>query len=215
MTTLVGMDDLVVDDIVGDRQQGADEDAVAFGAFGQPGVAVRRRRQLLGIEAALGAGRHDHRVLDQLRLHQAEDLGAEIVAPVGPAQAAAGDRAAAQVDALDARANRPRSRATAPAPGRPGTSARIELEGERLGGRPARRRWCAAIASTTRAEQPQDAVVVDRRDLGEARRRIARRRPATLASRGRLRARDRGSASNRSISARGRLPARGAARRPR
>jgi hypothetical protein len=61
-------------------------------------------RQLLGIEAALGAGRHDHRVLDQLRLHQAEDLGAEIVAPVGPAQAAAGDRAAAQVDALDARA---------------------------------------------------------------------------------------------------------------
>ena len=42
MTTLGGMDDLVLDEIVGDRQQGADEDAVAFGAFGEPGVAVGR-----------------------------------------------------------------------------------------------------------------------------------------------------------------------------
>ena len=84
-------------------------------------------RQLLGIEAALGAGRDDHRILDHLRLHQAEDLGAEIVAPVGPAEAAAGDRAAAQVDALDARLNRPRSRATAPARGRPGTSDELIL----------------------------------------------------------------------------------------
>jgi hypothetical protein len=81
----------------------ADEDAVAFGPFGQPRVAVRRRRQLLGIEAALGAGRHDHGILHHLRLHQAQDFGAEIVAPVGPAQAAAGDRPAAQMDALDAR----------------------------------------------------------------------------------------------------------------
>ena len=113
---IVGMDDLVVDDIVGDRQQRADEDAVAFGALGEPGVAVGRRiGQLLGIEAALGAGRDDHRILDHLRLHQAEDFGAEIVAPVGPAQAAAGDRPAAQMDALDARANRPRFRARAPA----------------------------------------------------------------------------------------------------
>ena len=98
-----GWTTLPLDDIVGDREQGADEDAVALGAFGEPGVAVGGGRQLLGIEAALGAGRHDHRILDHLRLHQAEDLGAEIVAPVGPAQAAAGDRAAAQVDALDPR----------------------------------------------------------------------------------------------------------------
>src|SRR5688572_22544215 len=80
----LGMDDPVADDIVGDREQGADEDAIGFGAFRHPGVAIRRRRQLLGIEAALGAGRHDHRVLDHLRLHQPEYLGAEIIAPVGP-----------------------------------------------------------------------------------------------------------------------------------
>src|SRR6185436_11257325 len=55
-------------------------------------------------EAALGADRHDDRVLYHLRLHQAEDLGAEILAPVGPADAAARDAAAAQMHALHARA---------------------------------------------------------------------------------------------------------------
>ncbi len=37
-------------------------------------------RHAFGIEAALGAHRHDHRILDLLRLHQAQDLGAEILA---------------------------------------------------------------------------------------------------------------------------------------
>ena len=95
------MDHLVLDQIVGDREQGADEDAVAFRSFREPGVAVRRGGKLLGIEAALGSGRNDHRVLDHLGLHQPEHLGAEIVAPVRPAKAAAGDRPATQVDALD------------------------------------------------------------------------------------------------------------------
>ena len=66
-------------------------------------------------EAALGADRDDHRVLDHLRLHQAEDLGAEVLAPVRPADAAARDLAAAQVDALHAPANRRRSRPSAAA----------------------------------------------------------------------------------------------------
>ena len=159
------MDDLVVDEVVGDRQQRADEDPVAFGAFGEPRVAVGHRRQLLGIEAALGAGRNDHRVLDQLRLHQAEDLGAEIVAPVGPAKAAAGDRAAAQVDALDARAVDPDL-----APRHRRRKARdqrgIDLEGERFLGR--RGEGVGAHDRfDQRAQPPQDAVVVDRADLGE------------------------------------------------
>ena len=63
----------------------------------------RRVGQLLAEEAALGADRHDHGVLHHLRLDQAEHLGAEVVAPVGPAQAAARDRAEPQVHALDPR----------------------------------------------------------------------------------------------------------------
>ena len=48
--------------------------------------------------------RDDDRVLDHLGLHQAEHLGAEVLAPVRPADAAAGDHPAAQVDALHLRA---------------------------------------------------------------------------------------------------------------
>ena len=55
----------------------------------------------LSDEAALGADRHDDGVLHHLRLHQAQHLGAEVLAPVGPAHAAARDLAAAQVHALD------------------------------------------------------------------------------------------------------------------
>src|SRR3546814_6676022 len=79
------MHDLAANDIVGDRQQRADEDAIAFLPLGEPCVAVERRiGQRLRIEAALRAGRHDDGILDPLRLHQAEDFGAEVVAPVGP-----------------------------------------------------------------------------------------------------------------------------------
>ena len=55
---------------------------------------------LLGIEAALGAHRHDHGVLDLLRLDQAQNFGAEILAPVGPADAAARHLAEAQMHAF-------------------------------------------------------------------------------------------------------------------
>src|SRR6202020_2374389 len=54
-------------------------------------------------EAALCADRHDHRILHVLRLDQPQDLRAEILRPVGPANAAARDLAEAQMDALDAR----------------------------------------------------------------------------------------------------------------
>ena len=46
---------------------------------------------------------HDDGVLHRLRLDQAEDLGAEVLAAVRPPQAAAGDEPEPQVHALDAR----------------------------------------------------------------------------------------------------------------
>ena len=91
-------------DVVGDVEQPGDERLVRRDALGQPGVPVDRRvGQLLGVEAALRADRHDHRVLHHLRLHQTEHLGAEVLAPVRPAQTAARDRAEAQVHAFDPR----------------------------------------------------------------------------------------------------------------
>ncbi len=58
-------------DVVGEIEQAADEGAVALDHLGLPGVAIVAGRQPLGDEAALGAHRHDHRVLHHLRLHQA------------------------------------------------------------------------------------------------------------------------------------------------
>ena len=57
-------------------------------------------RRALQHEPALAAVRHDHGVLDHLGLHQPEHLGAVVLAPVRPADAAARDEAATQVDAL-------------------------------------------------------------------------------------------------------------------
>ena len=89
--------DLAVDQVVGDVQQRADVGLVLALDLGLELLAVGR--DALDDEAALGAGGHDHGVLGQLRPHQAVDLGA-VVHPVAPADPAAGDLAAAQVDAL-------------------------------------------------------------------------------------------------------------------
>ena len=161
----VRMHHRAVDDIVGDRQQRADEDAVAFGAFGQPRIAIAGGRQRLRIEAALRAGGHDHRVLHHLCLHQPQDFGAEIVAPVGPAQAPARDRPAAQVDALDPRRIDP-DLAPRHGRGQAGDQPAVQLERQRLVGRGgkgvgAQRRLDHA------AQAAQDAVVVDRGHRGE------------------------------------------------
>ncbi len=117
--------------IVGDRQQRADIDAIGLGAFRQPRIAVRRRRQQLGIETALGTGWHDHGILHLLRLHQAQHFGAEVVAPVRPAQAATRNRPAAQVDALHARGEHP-DLAIGDWVGQSGHGGGIDLEGHRL-----------------------------------------------------------------------------------
>ena len=100
---VLGRDHAVVAEIVGDVEQRRDEELVGGGALGLDLLAGAALRHQLRHEAALGADRHDDRVLDLLRLHQPEDLGAEILRPVGPADAAARDLAEAQVHALDPR----------------------------------------------------------------------------------------------------------------
>ena len=116
--------DHAVDEVVGDVEQRHDELAVGGLALGEPGVAVERRvGEPLRVEAALGADRHDHRVLDLLRLDQAEHLGAEVLLPVAPAQAAAGHGAEPQVHALDAGRVHPDLELRAWAAGGPGSTA--------------------------------------------------------------------------------------------
>ena len=91
--------DPAVDHVVGDVEQPADERPVAGRDLGVQRVPARGWR--LHDEPALGADRHDDGVLDGLRLGEPEDLGAEVLRPVRPAQPAAGDGAAPQVHALD------------------------------------------------------------------------------------------------------------------
>ena len=87
-------------DVVGHVEHGRDERLVAGQHLGLVRLAVGRVGQPLAHEAALGAGRDDDRVLDLLRLDQAEHLGAEVLEPVRPAQPAARHPAEAQVHRL-------------------------------------------------------------------------------------------------------------------
>ena len=87
--------DLPTDQVVGHVEQGGDELLVADHRL------VPVARLLLEHEAALGADRHDHRVLHHLRLDQAEHLGTEVLPPVRPAQPAPGHRPEPQVYALE------------------------------------------------------------------------------------------------------------------
>ena len=140
--------------VVGDVEQAADQRLVAVDALGLDLLARAAAPlcvdwRLLDVEAALGADRHDDGVLHHLGLHQAQDLGAEILAPVGPADAAARHPAAAQMDALHARAvdedfdQRPGRRQLV-------EGAAVDLEGDPFLGprRPARSAssWCAACS---------------------------------------------------------------------
>ena len=93
--------DLAVDDVVGHVEQPADERLIARDDLALDRVAIARRQRLAD-EPALRAVRHDHGVLDLLRLHQAEHLGAEVLAPIGPANAAARDLRRAQVHGFHA-----------------------------------------------------------------------------------------------------------------
>ena len=83
--------------IVGHIQKRVDEGLVGCDACFHELFAGGVGGHQLGKEAALGAHRHDHRILDLLRLDQAQDFGAEILRPVAPAQAAACDASEAQM----------------------------------------------------------------------------------------------------------------------
>ncbi len=89
-------DDLAIDEVVGELQQAADERLVR-------GLRVAA----LHVEPALGPDGDDDRVLHRLRLHEPEHLGAEVFAPVRPADAATGDVTRTQVDSFDRRRSDP------------------------------------------------------------------------------------------------------------
>ncbi len=91
-------------DIVGEVQEPADEDPVAFD--GLVGKAAGCGRRLLDDKAALGPDRDDDRVLDRLGLHQPENFGAKILSAIGPADAAARHPAGPHMHGFDPRARR-------------------------------------------------------------------------------------------------------------
>ncbi len=164
--------DIAGDHVVGDVEQRRDERLVAGDALGQPGVPVHGRvRELLGDEAALGADGHDDGVLHHLRLHQAEDLGPEVLPPVGPAQTTARDLAEAQMHTLDPRRVHPdlvrRTRR-----GQVRDGLRVELHGDvvvRLAARGLLEEVRPQGRLDHREEGPQDAVLVEGRDLVQRR----------------------------------------------
>ena len=160
--------------VVGDVEHAADQGLVAGDALGLDLLARAVHRRLLHVEAALGADRNDHRVLHHLRLHQRQNLGAEILAPVRPADAAARHASTAQVDAFHARAvdedldQRTWRRQVV-------DGAAIDLEGDPLLLLPV---IGAQGAGHGIQEPAQDTVFVERGDLLEVGREIDWRCPA-------------------------------------
>src|SRR5262245_158480 len=89
--------------IIGDVEQCRDKQLVSCNSFRLHDVTRRTLWHQLGHEAALGADWYNDRILDLLRLHEAENFGAKILRPVGPADAATGDLAKTHVHAFNAR----------------------------------------------------------------------------------------------------------------
>ncbi len=88
-----------VDPVVHERQQRPHELRVT--GPGQRGQLVGVRRWTPQDEAALGAVRHDDGVLDPLGLHQAENLGAQVLLAVGPPDAAPGQPRPAKMQRVE------------------------------------------------------------------------------------------------------------------
>ncbi len=91
---------LVADPIVGQVEQAAHQRPV--GCFGQGGAFLAAAVGGLDHESPLGADGNNQGILGHLGLHQPQDLGAEIVWTVRPADPAPGHLAAAQVNPLHA-----------------------------------------------------------------------------------------------------------------
>ena len=93
-----GMHHQAVHKVVGDIQQTAHErDVLLRDLLAQ---CLRRRGAAPQDEPALGPIRNDDRVLDLLGLHESQHLGPVILLAIGPADPAARDQSAAQVDRL-------------------------------------------------------------------------------------------------------------------
>ena len=118
---------LVVDDVVGHVEHRRDERLVAGQHLGLVRLTVGGVGQALAHEAALGPGGDDDRVLDLLRLDQAEHLGAEVLEPVRPAQPAARHPAETQVHRFQP-GRVDEDLELGPRRGEPGHAARVELE---------------------------------------------------------------------------------------
>ena len=129
----------VRDQVVGQVEKATDQRAVTRDDLGLLRLPIGQvGRRPLHHEAALGADRHDHRVLHCLRLRQPEHLGAEVLAPIGVSDATARDRTEPQMHALDARRIRRRSRTTAAArAGRPPRASRASTRGSPSASHPA------------------------------------------------------------------------------
>jgi hypothetical protein len=95
-----GVHDGAVGEIVGDVEQAGDDRPVGRGDPLLRRRPVQPAQVRADDEGARGPGGHDDRVLHQLRLEQAEHLGAEVLGPVGPADATARHGGAAQAQAL-------------------------------------------------------------------------------------------------------------------
>ena len=93
----LGRNDLSVLQVVGNGQRGGNEPAVGVDAGIRVGAAF-------GHKAAFRTVRHDHGVLDNLCLNQPKHLGPVVLLPIGPANAAPGHLAGAQVHPLEVRA---------------------------------------------------------------------------------------------------------------
>ncbi len=159
---ITGRHQILALEIVGDVEHAVDEASVAVHDLGHHRVAVTAFGQLLGHETALGTDRHDHRVLDVLGAHQAQDLRAEVLAPVRPAQAAARHLPAAQVDPLDPRRVDP-DLAVGSRLRQVGYSRRVELDAEVIvvfAARVALEGVGAQDGADQVAEAAQDAVLV-------------------------------------------------------
>src|SRR5690349_9280075 len=90
-------------DIVGNVEQRGNKRFIGRDAFALDSFAATAERQAFGHKTAFGTDRHDDRVLDVLRLDQAKHLSAEILRPIRPAYAAAGDFAKAQMHGFEPR----------------------------------------------------------------------------------------------------------------
>ena len=107
---------VAADPVIGEVEQAADEGPIAGDARRLPGFAVARIGRRLTTKPPLAPTGTITAFFTVCAFIRPEDLGAEVLPPVGPADAAARHLAAAQVDALDPRAvdedldHRPRQR---------------------------------------------------------------------------------------------------------